>query len=228
MPLHLTVNDVGVTVQGYDADLAAIGALASAANKLPYATGAQAWALTDLSAFARTILDDADAATVRGTIGAGTSSFSGAYGDLTGIPSSFSPSAHKTSHQDGGSDEISVQGLDGVLNTPQPLTSAQDYGASFTVPTGAITTVMSRATISSSNRITISGTGRLTIQDVQSVPVGNASPGSISIPSGQVLSVLDRVQLNGNARLTLVGKARLVVTTPNGPVSRLVLSGVSR
>lgn len=61
---------IGTQVQAWDAGLQSISGLTTAADRMIYTTASDTYAVTTLTSFARTLLDDADATTARATLGA--------------------------------------------------------------------------------------------------------------------------------------------------------------
>ncbi len=63
---------IGTNIQAYDAGLQSISSLTTAADNMLYTTASDTYAVTDLTAAGRAILDDADASAQRTTLGLGT------------------------------------------------------------------------------------------------------------------------------------------------------------
>ncbi|WP_439577263.1 hypothetical protein [Elioraea sp.] len=82
---------------GMPAAIDAIDNLTPAADRVAYYTGANAAALMAVTGFARTLLDDADAATARGTLGAAAAAHGHAIADVTNLQATLDGKAG-TSH----------------------------------------------------------------------------------------------------------------------------------
>lgn len=63
---------IGTNVQAFDAGLASIAGLTTSADQLIYTTASDTYATSSLTAFGRSLVDDADATTARATLGLGS------------------------------------------------------------------------------------------------------------------------------------------------------------
>lgn len=136
-----TDNTLGAAVwnsfQLVDSALGSIAGLTTTANQTIYTTGSDTYATTSLTAYGRSLIDDADAATARGTLGLGTiatqnsNSVTITGGAITGTPISGSTVAGTTGTFSGN--------VSGVAGTFSGAVSGTTGTFSGTITTGGNT-----------------------------------------------------------------------------------------
>lgn len=171
--LTWTQETDSITITLHEA-LRAISALTFAADRMIYSTGASTFATTPLTAFARSLLDDANAAAMQNTLGLALVASSGAYGDLSGRPdlSVYVPKESPT--------------FTGNPTAPTPAATDNDTSIATTAFTRAAMALFGLGAVAPAmenlNDLVTSGTYRVTDETTGTKPSGFSS-GQVIITS---------------------------------------------
>lgn len=156
-------------VQAYDAALASIAGLTVAADEMIYATGVDTYATTSATAFGRSLLDDADEATARATLGlvaggAGDIWVEKAGDTMTGVLNMGTNKIISLAEPSAASDAATKQYVDSVaagMDPKESVRAATTADLGFTYLTGTLTagsagtTVIDGITLADGNRVLV-------------------------------------------------------------------------
>ncbi|WP_164820573.1 hypothetical protein [Sinorhizobium meliloti] len=112
---------IGTNVQAYDALLQSIADLTTSANQMIYLTATDTAAVATITAYGRSLIDDADATTARGTLGLGTAATQNT--GTSGATLPFLNGANTWSGQQTFTGGIKYTGSTGITNTVSGATT---------------------------------------------------------------------------------------------------------
>ena len=190
----LTAVDAAAARSAIGAGTSSFSGAYSALTGIPSTFATTAALIGDASATGRSVLTAADAPAARTAIGAGTSSFSGAYSALTGIPSTFAPIIGSTA-------TTAVAGNDSRLTDARTPTSHTHGVADLTATGTRDSTTFLRGDNTWAAPTVATPANVLTTDTVQTVTgaktfgAGKLLTPEVRATAGQAVSLLDNAGL---------------------------------
>jgi hypothetical protein len=198
---------IGTNVQAYDAGLQSIAGLTTSADTLIYTTAADTYATTGLTTYGRSLIDDADAATARTTLGLGSIATQAA--SAVAITGGSATLASLTSTSSSLGTVVITGGsatLSGLTATSASLTSATIAGGTITGITDLA--VADGGTGSSTASGARTNLGLAIGSDVQKYYAGLESIGSLGTNADQLIYTTAS-NTYATSSLTAAGRALL-------------------
>lgn len=188
----------GTDVQAYDAGLASIAGLTTAADRMIYTTASDTYAVATLTSYARTLLDDTTAGDARTTLGLGTAAIVN-----TGVSNGNVPAMDGTGYPAANGSQITNLNASNLASGTIPAAR---------IPNASTTAVGGLETATSAEQVTGTATDKIVTPGVQHYHPSACKCWGIATVSGGTPTL--RASYNVTS-ITDTGTGQLTVTVAN-------------